>query len=526
MKVYNPPCLFEQKMKKDVVRIFDTTLRDGEQSPGYSMTTEEKIRLAVQLEKLGVDAIEAGFPAASPDDFFAVQSIAKKLKRAEVCGLARAIESDIQAVWDAIKAAKKPRIHTFLATSPIHMEYKLKKKPAEVMAMTEKAVKLAKSLCDRVDFSPEDAGRSERSFLKQVVEIAIAAGADVINVPDTVGYLQPEEFHDLIKFLIENCQGGKDVIFSTHCHDDLGLGVANSLAGVRAGARQVECTINGIGERAGNASLEEVVMAIKTRPDLYHLTTNINTREIMRSSTLLKKITGQPVQPNKAIVGRNAFAHEAGIHQHGVLLNRATYEIMKPEDIGLSESQIILGKHSGRAALKNRLEELGYEVDEERLNELFIRFKELADKKKLVEDADLDTLMLGEMGDRQLTFTLDDIEVHAGTKFTPSATVSLNALHKGKKTVSTTGTGPVDATFKAIEEIAGKIGELVEFRMDAVTEGLDAQAVVSLTLRTPEGKNYFGKAGNTDIVVASAQAYLDAINKHFLMSAVQDKSGS
>ncbi len=512
-------------MKNDIVRIFDTSLRDGEQSPGYSMTTEEKIRFAVQLEKLNVDVIEAGFPAASPDDFAAVQAIARKLKKPEICGLARAMESDINTTWEAIKDAKKPRIHTFIATSPVHMEFKLKKTPAEVIAMADKAVRHAKSLCNRVDFSPEDAGRSDRDFLKIVVETAIAAGADIINIPDTVGYLQPEEFHDLIVFLIANCRGGKDVIFSTHCHDDLGFGVANSLAGVRAGARQVECTINGIGERAGNAALEEIVMAIKTRPDFYNLSTNIDSREIMRSSTLLKKITGQPIQPNKAIVGRNAFAHESGIHQHGFLANRETYEIMHPEDIGLAQSEIILGKHSGRAALKNRLAELGYEFDEERLNEIFIRFKELADKKKLIEDADLDTLMLGELGHHKLTYRFADLDVHAGTQTIPTATVTIENESGEKLTANATGTGPVDAAFKAIEKITGELGTLVEFRMDAVTEGLDAQAVVSLTLRTPEGKKFFGRAGDTDVVVASVHAYLDAINKCFLQTAFNDKSG-
>lgn len=502
-------------MNTDVVRIFDTTLRDGEQSPGYSMTTEEKIRLAVQLENLGVDVIEAGFPAASPDDFFAVESIAKKLKSTEVCGLARAMDSDITTTWDAIKSAKKPRIHTFIATSPVHMEYKLKKTPEEVLAMTEKAVKLAKSFCDCVDFSPEDAGRSNREFLKKVVDVAISCGADVINIPDTVGYLQPEEFEDLIRFLVENCEGGKSVIFSTHCHNDLGLGTANSLAGVRGGARQVECTINGIGERAGNAALEEIAMGIKTRPDFYDLTTNIKTQEIMRTSELLKKITGQPVQPNKAIVGRNAFAHESGIHQHGMLAKRETYEIMKPEDIGLTESEIVLGKHSGRAALKKRLIELGYECEEEKLNEIFQKFKALADKKKIIEDADLDALMLGESTGRRPRYSLVEIDVHSGTRSRPSATVVLEDDVGKNHEESAEGTGPVDATYKAIEKITGKLGTLTDFRMDAVTDGLDAQAVVSLALETESLGNFFGRSGNTDIVVASANAYLDAISKYF-----------
>ncbi len=500
-------------MRNDIVRIFDTTLRDGEQSPGYSMSTQEKIRLAVQIEKLGADVLEAGFPAASPDDYTAVKNISQKLHSIEVCGLARAIESDIVTTWDAIKDAQKPRIHTFIATSALHMQYKLKKTPNEILKMTEDAVKLAKSLCKRVDFSPEDAGRSDRNFLKEVVEVAISCGADVINIPDTVGYLQPEEFGDLIAYLIGHCKGGKNVIFSTHCHNDLGLGVANSLAGVQAGARQVECTVNGIGERAGNAALEEVVMAIKTRPLFYGLSTNINTKEIMRTSNLLRKITGQPVQPNKAIVGRNAFAHESGIHQHGMMAKRETYEIMKPEDIGISKSQIILGKHSGGAALRSRLSELGYEIKDEAFLDIFKKFKNLADKKKIIEDADLDALMLGEFQKNISEFTLVSVDAHCGTKQQASATVTLKTKVEGVVTQNALGTGPVDAAFKAIEKITKKLGKLTEFRMDAVTEGLDAQAVVSLTLTTNQEKRFFGRSGNTDVVVASVCAYLDAINK-------------
>jgi len=514
----------------ETVRIFDTTLRDGEQSPGYSMTTPEKVRLALQLEKLGVDVIEAGFPAASPDDFFAVESIAKKIKHAEVCGLARAMESDISAAWDAVKHAKKPRIHTFIATSEVHMKYKLKKTKEEVLEMTKKAVTFAKSLCSRVDFSPEDAGRSDREFLRSVVEVAIAAGADVINIPDTVGYLQPEEFFDLISFLRNTCKGGKEVIFSTHCHDDLGLGVANSLAGVRAGARQVECTINGIGERAGNAALEEVVMALHTRPQLYRCTTNINTTEIMRTSALLKKITGQPVQPNKAIVGRNAFAHESGIHQHGFLAHRETYEILRPETVGIEKSEIILGKHSGRAALKNHLEALGYSItDEQHMADIFAKFKALADKKKIIEDADLDALMLGEEAIKNNRFFLEKADIHTGTEAPPTAEITLREHTEEEEkhmSASMTGTGPVDAAYKAIEKILGKKpGKLVDFRMDAVTEGLDAQAVVSLTLVAQDGKKYYGRSGNTDIIIASINAYLDAINKYFRRKHVSNKQG-
>jgi len=495
------------------VKIFDTTLRDGEQSPGNSMNLSEKIRFAFQLEKLGVNVIESGFPAASPDDFSAVKAIAEKVHNCEICGLARAHKNDIKIAADALKNAKKPRIHTFVATSETHLKFKLKKTKEEVLKMTEEAVKLAKSFFPRVDFSPEDAGRSDRNFLKKVIEVAIDCGADVINIPDTVGYLLPSEFGDLIKFLIQNCRNSKKVIFATHCHNDLGMAVANSLSGVSAGARQVECTINGIGERAGNAALEEIVMAIKTRPNFFKVKTDIKTKEIFKTSKLLSKITGNFVAHNKAIVGKNAFSHEAGIHQHGVLAHRETYEILKPEDIGLKESEIVLGKHSGRAALKNQLEKMGYKISDENLLEIFNKFKKLADKKKEIEIADLDALMLGE--DRKKIFQLENLDVHTGTKKTPSAEIDI--LKNGKKFVSkSNGTGPVDAAFKAVEKITGKIGRLKEFRMDSVTAGLDAQAVVFLKLEIESGETFFGRAGNTDIVIASVLAYLDAIEKFLI----------
>ncbi len=374
------------------VKIFDTTLRDGEQAPGFSMNLEEKLRMARQLEKLGVDVIEAGFPVASPDDFAAIQKIAELCQIAEVCGLCRAVDKDILGCWEAVKTAKKPRIHTFISTSKIHLDYQLKKSPEEVLEIAIKSVKLAKSLCERVDFSPMDATRSEAGFLYKVLESVIEAGADTINIPDTVGYSTPEEFGTLIKGIVENVPNIHQAIISTHCHDDLGLGVANSLAGVKNGARQVECTINGIGERAGNTALEEVVMALKVRHDYYGVDTGIQTKEIYPTSQLLTEIVGIPVQPNKAIVGSNAFAHESGIHQDGMLKNQQTYEIMNAADIG-SVSKIILGKHSGRHAVQSRLECLSVAVKGEKLEAVFAKFKELADKQKVVSDEELKSLV-------------------------------------------------------------------------------------------------------------------------------------
>ena len=401
------------------------------------------------------------------------------------------------------------------------MKYKLKKSKEEVKEMTKEAVTYAKSFCSRVDFSPEDAGRSEWKFLTEIIDIAIEAGADVINIPDTVGYLTPQEYGELIKYLIENTKKGSEVIWSTHCHNDLGLAVANSLSGVVNGARQVECTINGIGERAGNASLEEVVMGLKTRPNYYKVDANIYTKEIIPTSELLKKITGQPVQPNKAIVGKNAFAHESGIHQHGMLANSSTYEILKPEDIGLEKSEMVLGKHSGRAALNDRLKSLGYEVSQEELDEVFKKFKSLADKKGTIENADLDALMLGESDEK--VYKLIDADIICGTKQTPKAKISITLPSGEEKIATANGTGPVDSAYKAIESILGKKGELAEFRMDAVTTGLDAQAVVSLTLKNKNGEEFFGRAGDTDIVIASIKAYLDALSKEEIFSRKNKK---
>lgn len=494
------------------VKIFDTTLRDGEQSPGFSMSLEEKIRMAVQLEKLGIDVIEAGFPAASPEDFESVKQIAQKLEKPEICGLARAMESDLVRTWEAIQHAQKPRIHTFIATSPIHMEHKLKKSPKQVVDMAVKAVKIAKSMCERVDFSPEDAGRSDRDFLVEIITATIEAGADTINIPDTVGYLTPDEFGELIGFLIKNVPNSDQVIFATHCHNDLGLAGANALAGVKNGARQIECTINGAGERAGNTALEEVVMALKTRADYYGLKTGINTQEISPSSHLLEQITGQKTQVNKAIVGRNAFAHESGIHQDGVLKHRETYEIMTPESIGLDKNEIVLGKHSGRAALKNHLEKMGYSFSPERLQEVFIAFKHLADQKKEITDADLDALMVGKR-DTIERWKLINYEVSSSEKASPEAKITILDTTKNQEiSAKNSGTGMVDAAYKSIEEICGKHGELIDFFMESVTSGLDAQAIVNVRLKTQEGKTITGKSGDTDIVKAAIDAYISAMN--------------
>jgi 2-isopropylmalate synthase len=496
---------------KNQVKIFDTTLRDGEQAPGNSMNLQEKVRLAKQLERLGVDVIEAGFPIASPEDFAAVNAIAKVCQTVEVCGLARALKKDIDATWEAIKPAKKPRIHTFIATSPIHMEHKLGKSEDEVLKMAIDAVTYAKSLCDRVDFSPEDAVRSEPEFLYKVIEAVIKAGADTINIPDTVGYSTPEEFGALIKGIIENVPNIEGVILSTHCHNDLGMAVANSLAGVKNGARQIECTINGIGERAGNAALEEVVMALKTRPDFFDLTTNIKTEEIYKSSQLLTSITGVPVQPNKAIVGANAFAHESGIHQHGVLKNRQTYEIMTPQDIGLDANKLVLGKHSGRAALKDRLESLGYFIEQEQLNEMFVEFKTLADKKKEVFDEDL-FLLMSEQDNKEDPWQISSVDVRCGTEVPPHAWVSIIGGDGTEYTAKAQGSGPVDAAYGAINKIVRGQYKLTEYAMKAVTEGIDAQAIVAVQIES-EGRTYSASAGATDIVVASAKAYLSALSR-------------
>ena len=494
------------------ILIFDTTLRDGEQSPGYSMNTKEKLEMAKQLARLGVDVLEAGFPIASEDDFEAVKAVAQQLRGGPiVAGLCRARDIDIDRAWEALKHAERPRIHTFIATSEIHIKYKLKSTQEEVLDATVAAVKRAKRYTEDVEFSAEDAHRTDQDFLCRVVEAAIKAGATTINIPDTVGYGLPWEFGQRIADLMARVSGMGRVVMSAHCHDDLGLGVANSLEAVRAGARQIECTINGIGERAGNASLEEVVMALRTRKDLMQFETGIRTEEIYRTSKLLQSITGVSVQPNKAIVGANAFAHEAGIHQHGVLQTPLTYEIMTPESVGVPRSKLVLGKHSGRHAFKKRLEELGVELGEEELNKAFVRFKALCDRKKEVFDEDLLTLVEEEALTTAETYTLEHLQFTSGTNIVPTATVRLR-MQQEVAQESGWGDGPVDAAYKAIDLITKIPGRLLEYQLRAVTGGKDAMGEVTVTVEM-DGQRVIGRGSSTDVIEASVRAYLHAINK-------------
>lgn len=499
-----------------LVKILDTTLRDGEQSPGCSMNISEKINLAKQIDKLGVDIIEAGFAIASPGDFTAVSEIAKVVENASVSSLARAVEKDIDAAYDAVKYAKKPRIHVFLATSEIHMKYKLKMTREQVLERAAKAVAYAKSKCDDIEFSAEDASRTDREFLVQVYEAVIKAGATAINVPDTVGYSTPEEMYDLIKYLHENVKGIENVNVSVHCHNDLGLGVANSLASMQAGANIIECTINGIGERAGNAALEEIVMALHTRKDKYNAYTNIDTTEIYATSKLLSKITGIKVQPNKAIVGDNAFAHESGVHQHGVLANRETYEIMSPETIGLKSNKLVLGKHSGKHALRDRIKEFGYIVDEEELEKIFVEFKKLADRLKLVSDADIEALLYQNRATEiPEEFKLDYYLVYVGNTVTSVSSVKVtNSKGESKETTAMSKFGPINASYKAISEVVGEQFDLVDFKIEAITGGTDAQGVVTLKLNS-NGKTFNGHGVGVDIIEAAITAYIVAINNIF-----------
>ena len=495
------------------VIIFDTTLRDGEQSPGATMTLDEKLQVAELLDEMGVDVIEAGFPIASPGDFESVTEVAKLVKNAGVAGLARANARDIEVAAQAVKNCERPRIHTFISTSPVHMKYKLRKEPEQVIEMIADSVKLARSLVDDVEWSAEDATRTERDFLCRCVETAIKAGATTINIPDTVGYTVPEEFFEIITMLKERVPGAENVIFSTHCHNDLGLAVANSLAGVRAGARQIECTINGIGERAGNAALEEVVMAMRVRNDVFPYTTGIRTEMLTRASKLVSAVTGFPVQYNKAIVGRNAFAHESGIHQDGVLKHTQTYEIMKPEDVGAGKSALVMGKHSGRHAFRTKLKELGYELADNAFEDAFQRFKELADRKKHVYDEDIEALVdenIATAADARKVVTLTVI---AGTMGPQTATLTVE--EEGRhKTVQATGNGPVDATFNAVKKAFPHEAKLALYQVHAVTEGTDAQAEVSVRLEDREaGISSTGRAADPDTLVASAKAYLAALNR-------------
>ncbi|HWS24728.1 MAG TPA: 2-isopropylmalate synthase [Anaerolineales bacterium] len=528
------------------VKIFDTTLRDGEQSPGATMTSAEKLEVARSLASLGVDIIEAGFPAASPDDLEAVKRIAEEVGRRSksdpdkkvpvIAGLARASRGDIDKAWEAIRFAEKPRIHTFLATSDIHLKHKLKIEREECLSKIEEAVKYASSLCADVEFSPEDAGRSDRQFLYKALEVAITAGATTLNIPDTVGYTTPDEFGALIAGIVANVNGVEKVTLSVHTHDDLGLATANALAGIKNGARQAEVTVNGIGERAGNASLEEVVMALKTRFPVFGLETGIDSRQLTHASKLVSNYTGMIVQPNKAVVGANAFAHEAGIHQDGMLKHHETYEIMRPEDVGLSQSRLVLGKHSGRHAFKNHLAELGHSLSEEDLAKAFERFKDLADRKKVITDLDLEAIIADEIYRPRDVFSLDGMQVACGTMGLPTATVRLRGPDGKTHTHAVVGTGPVDATYKAIDQIVKVKANLLEFNIHAITEGIDALGEVTVRIQSDEASNtmnaqletqvarvFGGHGADPDIIVASAKAYLAALNK-LLVAQMEKKS--
>jgi 2-isopropylmalate synthase len=518
------------------VRIFDTTLRDGEQAPGATMTPAEKLEVARALARLNVDVIEAGFPAASTADLQAVRTIALEVGRVPlegrfeapiICALARASEKDVRLAWEGVQDAARPRVHTFLATSELHMKHKLRMTRNEVLQRVRATVSLARSLVEDVEFSPEDAGRSDPEFLYRVVEAAIEAGASTVNIPDTVGYTTPDEFGALIAGILRHVPNVGRATISVHCHDDLGLAVANTLAGLKAGARQAEVTVNGIGERAGNCALEEVVMALHTRQRFYHLRTGVDTTQLARSSRLVASCTGFPVPPNKAIVGSNAFAHESGIHQDGMLKHADTYEIMKPETVGLSQSRLVLGKHSGRHAFQKRMLDLGQKLDGEALDKAFERFKRVAERKKEVSDADLEALVAAELPS-QAFWTLDALQVGCGTMGMPTASVRLRGPDGNVHVIAAVGTGPVDAAYRAIDSVVQKRAELVDYNVRGVTEGIDALAEVSVRVTAPgrkpvnpqrpvdddDGKAMWrGHGADTDIVVASVKAYLSALNR-------------
>ncbi len=505
---------------EDVVLFFDTTLRDGEQSPGATLSSAEKLEIARQLKLLGVDIIEAGFPAASPDDLAAVQRVAAEVGTPDgptICGLARAVERDIVTCWEGVKGAAKPRIHTFLGTSDIHLKYQTGLSRPQALDVVRGMVTLARSLCPDIEFSPMDAGRTDPQFLIEVCALAVECGATTLNIPDTVGYVTPAEWGETLATLIAGTPGagrGSGVIWSVHCHNDLGLATANTLAGVVAGARQVEVTINGIGERAGNTSLEEVAMALQTRPHFYKLRTHINSREIVKTSRMVSNYTGMPVQPNKAIVGANAFAHEAGIHQDGMLKHASTYEIMTPESVGWTQSRLVLGKHSGRHALRVRLQELGYELDKDQLAAVFERFKVLADAKKNVTDADLEALMTDELHKPIEYFSLQDIQVTSGTMGMPTATARIQTPEGTSVVVAAVGTGPVDACFRAVDMVVQCPNTLIEYSVHSVTEGIDAVGEVTVRIADPNTHRSFGGYGaDDDIIVASVKAYLAALNR-------------
>ena len=504
-------------MRQDRVVIFDTTLRDGEQCPGASLTPREKLEVAHQLARLRVDVIEGGFAYASPGDFEAIQMIAKAVKGPVICSLARARETDIAAAAQALKAAKRFRIHTFIATSPVHMQYKLRLKPDEVLEQAVRAVKLARRHTDDVEFSPEDASRTERAFLYRVLEAVIAAGARTVNIPDTVGYAVPEQFGALIADIRQAVRGAERAIISVHCHNDLGLSVANSLAAVRAGARQVECTINGLGERAGNASLEEVVMGLRVRRDLFGVTTGVRTEELLKTSRLVSTLTGMVVQMNKAIVGENAFRHESGIHQDGILKKKLTYEIIPPKAVGYGEARLVLGKHSGRHAFVDRLKRLGWRLSEAQIEQAFDRFKRLADQKKEIFDEDLLAIVEDQVSQVPQRWQLEYLHVTSGTQTVPTATVRLRTDGRSLQDAAS-GDGPVDACYRTIERITGIRGTLLDYALRSVTSGKDAQGEVTVKIRAL-GHVVSGRGTSTDIIEASAKAYLAAINRVAYLSS-------
>lgn len=500
-------------MSGNRIYLFDTTLRDGEQSPGVSLNVEEKLEIAHQLARLGVDVIEAGFPIASPGDFAAVEAIARQVRGPIIAGLCRATRQDIDRTWEAIREAESPRIHTFLATSDIHLQYKLQKSREEVLSQAVEAVKYAKKYCSDVEFSAEDASRSDVDFLAQVIEKVIDAGATVVNLPDTVGYAVPEEFGRFIRTMYEKVPNIDKAILSVHCHDDLGMAVANSLAGIINGARQVECAVNGIGERAGNAALEEIIMALYTRRAFYEKEININYGELFRTSRLVSSLTGMRVQPNKAIVGKNAFAHESGIHKDGVLKERSTYEIMSPELIGLSRGSLVLGKHSGRHAFKEHMIELGYQLNEDELDLAFRAFKEIADKKKEVTNDDLVALVMDKVWSIPERFKLTYLHVSSGTNIVPTATVKL-AIDDMTFEAAATGDGPVDAACRAVDKITDIYGRMLDYKLNAVSSGKDALGEVVSHIEI-NGKLYGGRGLSTDIIEASVKSYINAINKFY-----------
>jgi len=509
----------------DRVIIFDTTLRDGEQAAGAALSPKEKLQIALQLEKLGVDVIEAGFPISSPGDFEAVQLIAKEISNSTVCALCHANAEAVDRAWEAIKGTNRPRIHVFLSASDIHILYQLKKTRDEILELSRQMVARARKYADDVEYSPMDASRTEPEFIYRIVEAVIEAGATTVNIPDTVGYAVPQEFGDLIEGIFNNVPNIDKAVVSVHCHNDLGLAVANSLEAVRRGARQVECTINGIGERAGNASMEEIVMAFKTRNDFFNLHTNIDTTQIYRTSRLVSELTGFTVQPNKAIVGANAFRHQSGIHQDGIIKKSITYEIMDPKSVGIPASSLVLGKLSGRHAFKERLAELGYILEEEAMNRAFQAFKELADKKREVTDRDIESLIAEDLRTVTEIYHLDHVEVSCGDHSIPTATVRLIAPDGQVMADAALGTGPVDAIYRAINRIVRVPNELTEFTVNSVTEGIDAIGEVLIRIES-DGVTYAGRGAGTDIIVASAKAYMNALNRLLAVKrARQEREG-